>query len=46
MLYMPGTPGICHITFGAENYGFGLITVSRPGYCRTPLTEELKTAEG
>jgi len=39
---MPGTPGFCNTAVGFDNYGIGLITVSRPGYGRTPLTEELK----
>lgn len=42
MLFMPGTPGFCNTSVGFDQYGFGLITVSRPGYGRTPLTEELK----
>ena len=42
MLFMPGTPGFCHAAVGFDKFGFGLITVSRPGYGRTPLTEELK----
>lgn len=42
MLFMPGTPGFCNTSFGTEQYFPGLITVSRPGYGRTPLTEELK----
>ena len=42
---MGGTPGYALVTFGLQNHGFGLITVSRPGYSRTPLTEENKTAE-
>lgn len=42
MLVMPGTPGFCNVSFGYEKQFPGLITVSRPGYGRTPLTEELK----
>jgi len=44
MLLMPGTPGFCHtnVGFAERAKPFGLITVSRPGYGRTPLTEELK----
>ena len=45
MLFMPGTPGFCHTTVGFEKFGFGLICVSRPGYGRTVLTEELKSSE-
>jgi hypothetical protein len=43
MLFMPGTPGFCHTTVGFDEFGFGLITISRPGYGRTPLTEANKT---
>jgi len=42
MLVMPGTPGFCNVSFGYEKQFPGLITVSRPGYGRTPLTEDLK----
>ena len=42
---MPGTPGFCQSVVGFDKFGFGCITVSRPGYGRTPITEELKTAE-
>jgi pimeloyl-ACP methyl ester carboxylesterase len=45
MLMMPGTPGNCHCTVGFHQYGFGLITVSRPGYGQTPLTADNRTAE-
>lgn len=45
MLLMPGTPGLCQSTVGFDKFGFGLITVSRPGYARTPMTEELKKPE-
>jgi len=43
-----GTPGWVCNTFNAEREfpGFGLIAVSRPGYCRTPMTAESKTAVG
>lgn len=39
MLYMIGTPGPAHYTMGNENNPaeFGILTVSRPGYGRTPL---------
>jgi hypothetical protein len=44
MLLMPGTPGFAHaeVGFAERAKPFGLITVSRPGYGRTPCTEELK----
>lgn len=45
MLMMPGTPGFAHTCVGFDTFGFGLITVSRPGYGRTPMTEERKKAE-
>jgi pimeloyl-ACP methyl ester carboxylesterase len=45
MLMMPGTPGFAHAAVGFEDFGMGIITVSRPGYGETPLTEELKKAE-
>lgn len=45
MLLMPGTPGNCQACVGFDQFGFGIITVSRPGYGRTPLTEELKKPE-
>ena len=46
MFLMAGTPGPVHVTFGFENKypGFGIIVVSRPGFCRTPLKSG-KTAE-
>lgn len=44
MLLMPGTPGNCQSSVGFHQYGFGLITVSRPGYGQTPLTENNRTA--
>lgn len=43
---MPGTPGVCHAALGFQEHGFGLVCVSRPGYARTPLTDENKTAAG
>lgn len=45
MLMMPGTPGFCQTVVGFDQFGFGVITVSRPGYARTPMTEELKKPE-
>jgi hypothetical protein len=42
MLFMPGTPAFGHCSVGIDKYFPGLITVSRPGNGRTPLTEELK----
>tara|TARA_B110001450_G_C17604582_1_gene474499 strand:+ start:170 stop:604 length:435 start_codon:yes stop_codon:yes gene_type:complete len=45
MLLMPGTPGVCHAEAGFSQYsGFKILTVSRPGYGRTPLTEKNKSA--
>jgi len=43
MLFMPGTPGFCNTSVGFERYGFGLLTVSRPGYGRTPMKDDRKT---
>lgn len=46
MLFMPGTPGFCQTTVGFDRHGFGLITVSRPGYARTPMKPGLETTTG
>jgi len=42
---MPGTPRFCHTVVGFDQFGFGVITVSRPGYGRTPITEKMKNAD-
>jgi pimeloyl-ACP methyl ester carboxylesterase len=46
MVFMAGTPGLVHLHLEMKTkfHDFGVITVSRPGYCRTPLTTENKTA--
>jgi len=46
MLFMPGTPGFCQTTVGFDKFGFGLVTVSRPGYGRTPMKPGLETTTG
>jgi len=46
MLFMPGTPGFCQTTVGFEKYGFGCVSVSRPGYGRTPMKPGLETTTG
>lgn len=40
VVFMLGTPGLVHTAYGMEDKfpGFGMIVLSRPGYCRTPIT--------
>ena len=41
MVLLSGSPNPVHLTLGMEDQypGFGLIVVSRPGYCNTPLND-------
>lgn len=45
MLLFVGTPGLCHGSFGFEGKGFCVVTVSRPGYGRTPMKSGETVAE-